>query len=90
MAEFTDRVDVARVLGGAWNNAKTLPETGTKIALAFKQSGRGCYPVRLNGKGRAAGKFGYFNSGSVNFSQLGGGELDEQYGAALLGRYNGF
>ncbi|ADD53001.1 DUF6402 family protein [Pseudomonas syringae group genomosp. 3] len=79
--KFEKPAETRRILGGAWNNAKALPEIRTKILRAFGQSAPGCYPVRFNGKGREAEKFGYFNSRSVNFGQLGGGELDELRGA---------
>lgn len=79
--KFKKPEETRKVLKAAWNNEKAMPEISTKILRAFGKFGPGCYPVKFNGKGRAAEKFGYFNSRAVNFSQLGGGELDELRGA---------
>lgn len=79
--KFKKPSDTRQELKGAWNNEKAMPEIKTNILRAFGKSGPGCYPVKFNGKGRAAEKFGYFNSRAVTFSQMGGGELDELRGA---------
>ncbi|OLU28717.1 hypothetical protein BVH03_12125 [Pseudomonas sp. PA15(2017)] len=79
--KFKKPEETRQVLKAAWNNAKAMPEIRTKILRAFGNSGPGCYPVTFNGRGRAAERFGYFNSRAVNFSQFGGGELDELRGA---------
>lgn len=78
---FKKPSETRQVLKGAWNNERAMPEIRTKMLRAFGKSGPGCYQVKFDGKGREAEKCGYFNSRSVNFSQLGGGELDELRGA---------
>lgn len=79
--KFKKPNETLQVLKGVWKNEKAMPEIRSKILRAFGKAAPGCYPIKFNGKGREAEKFGYFNSRAVTFSQMGGGELDELRGA---------
>ncbi len=79
--KFKKPRETLQILKEAWQNEKAMPLIQSRLQKACGSVAHGCYPVTFSGKGRAAEQFGYFNSRAVNFSQLGGGELDELRGA---------